>query len=208
MIRKEYVSSESMNFKNISIACAVLLVMSLGSCKNRKPQVVNDDPPPAVIGISTSENEIVKSEDQLANLLMTVIKSPDRFDDLKPYMATADVVRKLEPEFTKEKSDVEIEEQMLQSSFTRLKENFEKLNAHVTKEGIELSELELLNITRESVEVDKEAGSDGAVSIDIFQLDLGDKSNMFTGAFTILGQGADLYLFELVISYPRVKTRN
>ena len=144
----------------------------------------------------------------MANLLLTVIKSPDRFDDLKPYLATANVVRQLEPEFTEGKSDGEIQEQMLQPSIARLKENFEKLNAHVTDEGIELSQLELLNMNRESVEMDEESASDDAMSIDMFQLDLGDKSNMFTAAFTSLGEGTDLHLFELVITYPRVKPRN
>lgn len=206
-IRLESVSSESMNLKNLSLVSVVLLGMSLGSCKNRKPPVVKDNPEPTVISIESIESEYAKSEDDLANLIISVIKSPESFSDLGVYMATVDVVRKLEPDFTKGKSDGEVDDRMLQPSIMRMKENFEKLNVHLTDNGVDLSQLELLNINRESVEVESEEDASDVMSIDLFQLDLADKSNMFSAAFTTLGQGKDLYMFELIITYPQVKPR-
>jgi len=193
--------------KTLHLFFLILLGVGFGSCKNRKTPVVNDKPEPTVISIESSETEFIKSEYNLANLIISVIKSPESFSDLAAYMATVDVVRKLEPDFTQGKSDDEVDDQMLQPSIMRMKENFEKLNVHLKENGVDFSQLELLNINRESMEIGAEEDAKDVMSIDLFQLDLADKSNMFSAAFTTLGQGKDLYVFELIITYPKVKPR-
>jgi len=183
-----------------------LLAFFFSNCFNRKQEVdptrIEAVPSPGYL------SSYAKSEDDLSMVILEVVKDTGSFSRLKPYLSTIDILKILAPGEIGDRNQNEVVETVIKPSHLRLKNNFHKLHRHVSSEGVDFSQLEILNFTREPVEIGSENGVPDNVKMWIFKLDLADRKHMFSGVFTITEHNKELFILELITSIPKVKPRS